>query len=520
MVALLMASCQDKDFDEYYADPATLATTTVEKQYAGFMQSNLADVMPSYSAYFVIGRPTLMVYTQTRGFTNSIGRYTPGDAPTDPIYQRYYSTLFQFREMEKLYNNLTPEEQNAYRIFMVTGKIYLYDYTQKVIDLFGDWPFTEAGRLSQNDGDYEASYASFDKAEDLYTLMLDDLKSFAVELNSISLNTGVRDIFNAQDFVNGGDINTWKRYCNSLRLRMLTRVSGVGEFSGRYQSEFAEILNNPATYPIVASNDENIQIESLGEESGLTANFESTFVEGDGWLANAASKAMIDNMVANTDPRLRCVFQPGSEAAADEWLGIDPLMADSDQSTLWNSGRVSIYNNTTFKFNRVFPGLLISAAEVDFFISEYYLGNNDALAKSHYEKGVTESVDFYYYVRSLATNFTDSPTIADLNPVEIVAYLAGPGVSWDAAVTNQAKLSRLADQKWLDYNMVKMYDNWAEVRRLNLPELSFMNDNSAPQTTPPTRFAYPSNERTFNAVNYGAVSSEDNLTTKLFWDVD
>ncbi|SHJ88177.1 SusD/RagB family nutrient-binding outer membrane lipoprotein [Pseudozobellia thermophila] len=518
--AILLVSCQEDDFTEYYSDPATIAETTVEKQYAGFMQSNKDDIMPSYSKYFVTGRPTLMIYTQTRGFENSIGRFTPGDAPVDPIYNRYYATLFQFREMERIYDQLTPAEQDEYRIFIITAKIYLYDYTQKIVDLFGDIPFTEAGKISQNEGDYQSSYAAFDSAESIYRLMIDDLKSIAQELNSISLTTAIKDYFTVQDFVNGGDIDIWKKYCNSLRIRLLTRASASDEFSSIAQTQIGEILGNPATYPIVEGNEENIQIESLGEGMGLQADFQGTFVEGDSWNSNVASKAMIDHMVENTDPRLRCIFQPGSEAGENEFLGLDPTMAQSAQNALINSGTVSIYNNWTFKNNRNFPGILISASDIDFYLSEYYLGSNDAMAKEHYEKGISESINFYYSVRDLAINFEDSPEIDDLDPSEIDNYLMEANISWDAATSNEEKLALLARQKWLHTNMVEMYENWAELRRLGLPELEFVPDNSSAQATPPNRFLYPSVERTFNAENYSAVSEDDNLDAKIFWDID
>jgi hypothetical protein len=59
---------------------------------------------------------------------------------------------------------------------------------------------------------------------------------------------------------------------------------------------------------------------------------------------------------------------------------------------------------------------------------------------------------------------------------------------------------------------------WAELRRLKLPVLTFVQDNGA-QKLPPTRWLYPTNELTYNAENYQAVQSKDNLSTKIFWDV-
>jgi hypothetical protein len=37
---------------------------------------------------------------------------------------------------------------------------------------------------------------------------------------------------------------------------------------------------------------------------------------------------------------------------------------------------------------------------------------------------------------------------------------------------------------------------------------------------PPSRWIYPNSERVYNTDNYNTVSGEDNLTTKIFWDVN
>lgn len=59
---------------------------------------------------------------------------------------------------------------------------------------------------------------------------------------------------------------------------------------------------------------------------------------------------------------------------------------------------------------------------------------------------------------------------------------------------------------------------WAEIRRQDLPALHFLRD-ARTQKLPPNRWLYPTNELTYNAVNYEAVQSKDNLSTKIFWDV-
>src|SRR5690606_15459621 len=116
--------------------------------------------------------------------------------------------------------------------------------TMRMVDLFGSIPFFNAGMLSLNGGDYNASFAEYDEGPEIYTYMLDELKDIATRLNSISLNEGFQASFNSQDIINSGDVEAWKRFVNSLRLRMLNRVSLSPEFMARANSETSEILSN------------------------------------------------------------------------------------------------------------------------------------------------------------------------------------------------------------------------------------------------------------------------------------
>jgi hypothetical protein len=57
------------------------------------------------------------------------------------------------------------------------------------------------------------------------------------------------------------------------------------------------------------------------------------------------------------------------------------------------------------------------------------------------------------------------------------------------------------------------------MRRLDVPSLTFWQDNSSTQTLPPLRWTIPGNEITFNGDNYRAIQSEDELDNPIFWDV-
>ncbi|MDQ6477670.1 SusD/RagB family nutrient-binding outer membrane lipoprotein [Dyadobacter sp. LHD-138] len=515
---LVAMSCSESEFAARYADPSKVSTTTIEKQYTGFLGSNMDYILPKYRNYFVSLRTSVNRYTQATGWANDAGQYVPGSSGIEDVWFNYYNTLAQYRALERVFATATATEQTDKRIFMLTATIHLYDYTQRLIDLHGGIPFLKAGMLLTNGGDYDASSAPFDSAETLYVMMLDQLKGMSTELNGITLNAGYQQSFKTQDFINKGNLTAWKRYCNSLRLKMLNRVSAVQSLTARANTEMAEILRDPTTYPIVETNDQNIQINIFNVNTAINIDDFQGGLEGNGWYGNTAGKRMIDNMNTNADPRLPIIFEPG-ENAGGKYTGIDPLGANADQSLQTSTGLIAIYNRYTISRNKFLPGTIYNAAQMNLIKSEYYLrSGNAASAKTAYESAISNSVKFYngFLALSNATGVTAPAAATD---AQITAYIAKDGVNWDKAETSADKLSLIATQKWLHSNIIQAYENWAEIRRLDLPVLNFVKDASNNQTVPPVRWNYPSNEITYNKINYDAVRANDNLTTKLFWDV-
>jgi hypothetical protein len=191
----------------------------------------------------------------------------------------------------------------------------------------------------------------------------------------------------------------------------------------------------------------------------------------------------------------------------------------SVQNELANAGRVAIYNRYVTNYNQFFPGIIINAPEVNLIKAEYYLrSGNDASAKTAYETAISQSMDFYNRINNVS-NAAQGTKPANVTTAEATAYIAGAGVNWAKAGTAAKKLELIATQKWVHYNLVQPYENWADIRRLNMPSLTFWNDNANNQTQPPVRLNYPGNEVTYNPVNYASVRENDKLTTKIFWDV-
>ena len=508
--------CTKKDLADAYPDPSKITSTTLENQFAGFVTSNFDYVMYHYWNYFVVLQGTALHYTQAVGWQNAPGQYVPGAAAISSRWNNFYNFVGQYKDFLNVYSKLSSAEQESKKMYLIAANIYFYDQSQTMVDLFGDIPWSKAGMMSTNGGNYMASYAPYDGAVEIYTKMLDDLKGYSDALNSITVSDAVAASLRSQDVIFKGDVSAWKKYCNSLRLRMLTRVSNESSLSSRAASEIASIVGDPGTYPLITSNSDNAVVNVHDINTAINSNdFYGGII---GWGYNdQANQTMIDSMNHNADPRLRFMFQPGSNAEG-VYIGMNTLLDGTTQQGLQTGGTISTYNYSAITKNPYLPGMLINAAEVNFLLAEYYLkAGNDASAQASYENGIRASIEYYAGLNSLNVTGTHAD-IASVETSEVDNYLAS-NIAWANATSDNEKMNIIAVQKWINYSILQPLESWAEVRRTKLPAFTFASDNTNALTQPPSRFIYPSDEATYNGENYSKVQSKDNLTTKLFWDV-
>jgi hypothetical protein len=512
-VALVFTSCNKAELEALYPDPGKSSTATVENLLTGVLSSANEVVLPWYWRFFVVEQPTQGHYTQVMGWFNSKDQYIPPAQAMDWRWDQFYNgPMTQFRVMESLYNKLEESAKAEYKIFMIAAKIFLYDQTQQMVDLYGDIPWTEACKIREI-GNLDEALPKYDKAEDIYTAMLDDLKAMADELSTIQVPAFYAGLFQKKDFLNNGSISLWQKYCNSLRLRMLMRVSDVSAFASRAQAEIGQILGDPAKYTVIESNADGIMHDAGGPDMYATTSSKTGGIRQamETWgQYDIAPFAVVKNMVDNGDPRLPAVFDPNKNG---EYIGMDPLENADIQSTKLTEGLISKYDTSSFTRNDLFPGFVITAAEVSFLKAEAYQRNfASGNPKTAYETGIAQSIDLYFNINSTGTYRTplSRPTAEQVN-----TYVNGPAVSWDA---NSDKIGLIATQKWLNTGLAQMPQTWAEMRRLDKPVLTFLVDNESQQNNPPLRWLYPDSEKNLNGANYDAVKANDNLNTKIFWD--
>ncbi|MFR1445875.1 hypothetical protein ACLUYJ_20160, partial [Acinetobacter baumannii] len=98
LLAILgMASCTKKQFQDSYPDPSKLSATTVDRQFAGMLSSNLNYTMYHYWDYFVVYQNTMIPWSQTAATINGNGRYMPGAAAIGDVWGTYYRLTAQYK---------------------------------------------------------------------------------------------------------------------------------------------------------------------------------------------------------------------------------------------------------------------------------------------------------------------------------------------------------------------------------------------------------------------------------------
>lgn len=514
-------SCSEADFEDNYYDPEKSVDATMEKLFTGFMYNqsmeNRNTSFPRYWNLTTYQIPMMGTYSQTNGYLNNTSIYEQATAYNQDRWDYYYTAFMaSFRELENQYEAIEDEEEKAQaKLFIETAKIHLYEQTSQMVDTWGDIPFSQAGGLIATGGDIVKP--KYDKAEEIYSTMIDDLKVISDYLNDYQPIGFYKAIFDNADILNQGDVQKWKIYANSLRLRLAMRISYYDE--AKAQQIVAEILDNPSVYPVVNNVSETVQFVARGTELNSVLNHHGGGIK-DATIGLPAPGYMVnDLMVPSMDPRLRAMF---AENKYGDYVGVPNDWTLARQQDSLQVNYFSRIDSATYSRNDKFPGIIITAAEISLFKAEaaerWGLGGDAALA---YENGIRQSIDFLFYINSLNDNADNTSFTPETAPTaaEIEQFLASELIAYTGS--SQDKLAKIGTQQWLNHGLMYAYHAWSELRRTGYPALNFIEDESSFQSSlPPTRLLYPETERTLNAENYSEVASEDKVDVKIFWDVN
>jgi hypothetical protein len=378
-----------------------------------------------------------------------------------------------------------------------------------VTDAYGDVPYKDAGK-AKTEGLYAPAY---DTQEEIYTGILSDLKK-ANELLAVS-NTGL-----SGDILFGGGASSiikWRKLANSLRLRLLMRISKKKDVNADMQA----IVGDPDNNPIFTGNADNAEMKYF---TAAPNQFPLYGARVGSFDEIRVSKTLSDRLTALNDTRLN-VFGRASQssvaAGTPKIEGIPNGLGDV-AALNYNSGPQGVsrvgYTFACLVCND--PGQAVADASAPRAILMNYAELQFILAEAREKGMITSGSADTYYSNGITANFDYwkalVPSQYGLNVDMPSGYLAQAAVVYDG--TQDDKLAKIALQKWiaLYFNGLEAWFDW---RRTGMPEIvpgvSNLNENKVP-----VRYIYPLSEQSLNAVNRkGAVTAQggtDDLNTKMW----
>jgi len=509
-----IAGCK-KDFLSQEVNPNSPSVTTPQLTLAGALATSAAIINGGDYSNFGVWM----------GYWTNSGNYVPNSS----LDQFQINNTSFTQSWIDLYQNLTnfnnlqvssaavPADANFQAIAMI---MKAYDF-QQLVDQYGDIPYTQAFQPST------ILFPAFDTGVSVYNDLVKQLDNAIALINKSSGATNP----GSSDIVFGGNMTGWKKFANSIKLRLAIRLSNLG--------------TNAAASDLASTSAEGYLDENLDAEANPgysnTAGKQSPFWGNYGVDANGnptfpnvyyrGSTLFINRLNNYNDPRLTSIYYgtTGSNGGiiAGNTFG-DP---QGSPTVLANPGT-----------SGVGPGLLISPAQnavlfsgaeslflqAEALLDELNIGNSGTTAtsaQSAYERGITAS--FVALKAGSVTSYDPSTGLPTATAYASAATSTGlaatyygqniQNVGWNASSANYKEA--IIYQKWIalvGYNVLEPY---LEYERTGFPVLPnpVSIDPTAISKTLPTRQFYPQEELTTNSANLAKEGTIDIFTTKIFW---
>lgn len=437
--------------------------------------------------------------TAARNFTHELmqvdaPRASPGGVglhryvvnPGAGVWTNFYNYLI---DVEDIYAISDKLNEPNYKAIALIYKAWSYSI---LTDLYGDVPFSEASKATE--GKFQPA---FDKQKDIYTKILADLETANTLINTTkALTYGGDIVYNANVLtgsVNQGMVK-WKRFCNSLKLRLLLRISKRNDEMS-INSQITSMLADPVKYPMFVTNADEAILRFTGSFPYFNPYYNARQLE---WRDGTYfTKFFLDKMNTDNDPRRVLWSTTITVNGTPSYVGIE---SGYPASTEYQVGRNSSYNDVL----RTFPqmGIMMTLAELEFIRAELALKgfNTGRTARQHYESGITASM-------------------AQWGVTMPVGFLNQSGIAYNATASNDQQLEKIMLQKYYAYFFVD-YQSWFEKRRTGYPVLPRGTGIPA-ENKFPSRVPYPTYLQSLNAENLAkAVASMggDNSDSKVWWE--
>lgn len=413
------------------------------------------------------------------------------------------------KNIDHMYELAVAQGDKSLEAIALTFKVLFF---ANMADMFGSVPYEEAFSGRKVGGTLTPK---FNSQKEIYQFLFQTLE----EANDLY---ATNPVFQnpKQDGMYGGNMQLWRKFNNSLYLRLLCRVSGRSEMN--VGAKMTEILGNATKYPVFASNKDNATVKFSGIDPYIS-NFGTTTESGFTSSGRKLTRQLIGMTVftdqngnqSYVDPRLPIIGKKNNIVAVNPkniWIGTKSGCTDQerntvDQGTSWLNYKVFCRKDA--------PATYMDYAEVQLIFAEAalkgWIAGGASAAKTYYEAGIRASMEKW----SEQGAYSETPvsiTTADVN-----TFLSSPLGSWDQAA-NKAEF--LGNQKFLALFWIGM-EAYHEYRRTGYPVLTIGEGTIYNDKVLPTRFGFPNTTMSTNAANADdalkQMGGANDMKTPVWW---
>ena len=398
-----------------------------------------------------------------------------------------------------------PNQIAASRIMLA----YVFD---NLVTHFGDIPYWSYGQ--KDNPDFQAlnieeylapAYVS---QEEVYKDLLKELKEAAAQLE-----VG-KDVFTDGDNIYSGDAGQWKKFANSLRLRIANRIKAV------YPAANAEI-QDAINSGVFTSNADNA-IHASGTSDAEGNPFWKTFYVGkrnDFW----PNSSFINLLKGTTggfgfDPRLYKIAAPKNITFPEYNAGYE------------DSPDMKLYTGMPYGLPRV-EAYFTAEANLNFFAKDILKVDRGEVLMEYSEVA---------FILSEINNWNQADYIKGVRANMERQNIDAAAIDKYVAALPAANQKNVMTQKYITL-FFNPDEAWTEFRRTGYPDSDILlmpgetgrrpNDNSTYVFTPlqsgnvvatrlPDRVRYPTNQQTLNPENWKKAAAElggDEIDKKLYF---
>ena len=488
LCSMALLSCT-KNFQEINTDPNSTPHVLPQQLLAPALVSTLNYNLQRNRNF---SNELMQVTVNLSDAEGQVFRYDYRSNWADYLYNGWYQELSNFKDLYKIASG----ELNYNKSYMGIALVCQSWVYSLLTDTYGDVPYFQSN-LARDSAIYEPAFTA---QKDIY---LDIFKKLE-EANTL-LSTGTA-IVASSDPVYAGNVAKWRKFGNSLYLRLLLRVSGKADVSAACIAKIREMVDvNASAYPIMAGNDESAILRWTGAGpyvSPLLGVREQDF------RAPGIASFFIDHLVAWNDPRIdiptygtnginRWAIAPYQGAYLGVPSGYSPGSNQVKKSYFYST------TSTSTLMTEPLTGMIMNYAELKFILAE-------AAAKGW----ISGSAGTYYNDGALSSITLWLPAW----PGSITDFLIAADIQWNDQATLDAKMERIHLQKYYALFLTDM-QQWFEYRRTGhplLPKEPGLRNNGEM----PARMTYPVYVQSTNPTSYRAAiaaQGPDLISTPVWW---